>query len=407
MEELCVSFISRNRFYSSLLSKINKVSFPQVKTAGIGFTKQGKIVLYYNEEFFENMSLSECQAVLEHEILHIFFKHPFRLPKEEGQQELNDVKNIACDMAINQYLPDLPKEIKDSKGEVIFKGGVYPETYGFPKEMFAEWYFAELKKLPKKEKGGGKGEGKGQLVDDHDMWGKTVNEKGEVEEVAGNVDCDIEHELDKIVRQAAKECEGDKSIGKLPEGIRRELEAIRNPKKKNPWKKRLKIFVNTVLTLSKKRSQKKINRRFIEEVDYAVPGKKKDRRPKLLLARDTSGSVCNDTIQQQFLGEMINISKFCDVIVADCDTEVHQTYHVKKVTDFKSYMGGGGTSFEPVFEVARKLAVDGIIYLTDTYGSFPKKEDIGKFSAKTIWVTIGQEKVSIPFGKHVNISDNL
>ena len=103
------------------------------------------------------------------------------------------------------------------------------------------------------------------------MWGRTINDKGEVEDASQNENCDMEHELEKITRQAAKECEGDKSMGDLPAGIRRELEALRNPKRKHNWKRELRVFVNSVLTVTKRLSQKKVNRRMIDHVDYYLP----------------------------------------------------------------------------------------------------------------------------------------
>lgn len=421
MEELCVSFISRNRFYSCILSKLNKIPVPptckEVKTAGVGFTPQGKLVLYYSEKFFGELNLAQAQAIIEHEVLHVFFQHLVRMPMSPDPKDanLNKLQNYALDMAINQYLPDLPE------------GAIYPKTFNLEEGQYAEWYLVELKKIKeqqeqqkqKQKQQGGQPQSnpngmpdlteddgsQGSTIDSHEMWGKTVNDKGEVEDASHNENCDMEHELEKIVRQAAKECEGDKSMGDLPAGIRRELESLRNPKRKHNWKRELRVFVNSVLTVTKRLSQKKVNRRMIDHVDYYLPGKKKSKRPSILLARDTSGSVCNDEIQKQFLNEMINISKFCDVLVADCDTKVHQVYTVKRVGDFKKYIGGGGTSFEPIFAEAKKRGVDGIIYLTDTEGSFPKKEDIGKFASKTIWVTIDQKNVSVPFGKHVNITE--
>ena len=41
--------------------------------------------------------------------------------------------------------------------------------------------------------------------------------------------------------------------------------------------------------------------------------------------------------------------------------------------------------------------------MTDTYGSFPDKNDIGKFATQTIWVTFDQADVNLPFSKHVNV----
>jgi len=111
----------------------------------------------------------------------------------------------------------------------------------------------------------------------------------------------------------------------------------------------------------------------------------------------------DDKIQAELLNEIIQISKSAKVLVCDCDTRVHQTYEVRGVNDFKAYKGGGGTAFEPAFEEAKKHKVDGIVYLTDTYGSFPDKKEIGKYAGATIWVTFDADKVEIPFGKHVNI----
>ena len=402
MEELCVSFITRNRLYACILSKLNKLETSNIPTMGVGFSPKGKLILCYNPKFLASMTLAQAQSVLEHEVLHVFFRHLYRIPIDKSNMEMKQIANIAMDMAINQYLTDLPK------------GCVYPETYNLPKEQYAEWYFEELKKINEQQKkdqqNGQGGQGQkgnqvkdGQTIDDHEMWDKVVAEDGQMSDAAGNENCDIEHEVDKIVRQAAKECNDSKSIGDLPQGVRKELEALKNPKKKHDWKRELKVFVNSVLTLSKRLSQKRVNRRFLETVDYILPGKKKNRKPKLMLARDTSGSVFNEDMQLQFLNEMITISKHCEIIVVDCDTEIHQKYTVKNIKDFKGYEGGGGTSFVPVFEEARKSGVDGIIYLTDTYGDFPNVKDIGKFSTKTIWVTINQGKVEVPFGKHVNI----
>lgn len=400
MEELCVSFLVRNRYYTCFLAKMNKVATKTLTpTAGVGFTKEGKLCLYYNEAYFEDKPLNQAQAVLEHEILHITFKHLYRFDTNVDKNTFK-MQNYATDMAINQYLNDLPE------------GAIYPETYGLPREMFAEWYLAELKKMAKEGGGkGGSGDGQGdspddQGLDDHSLWDKVIDEKGEAQPISGNEQIDREFEIDKIVRQAAKESENDPDFGKLPAGLQRELKSLRNPPKKFDWRRDLSIFCNTVLTCATRLSQKKVNRRFLEAVDYILPGVKKDRKPKLLIVRDTSGSVFDDDIQLQFAEQIVNIARRSKVILADCDTEIHDHYEVKKITDFKPYKGGGGTSFEPAFELARKLHADGIVYLTDTYGSFPQIKDIGKFASKTIWVTVNQDTVNVPFGKHVNIKED-
>ena len=220
--------------------------------------------------------------------------------------------------------------------------------------------------------------------------------------IAGQfADIDAEFEVQNVVLKAIREC---KDFGNLPDFVKREIENLKKIKR-HSWKHELKVFVNSVLCVSKKLSQKRVNRRFTH-MDYILPGKKKARMPRLMLVRDTSGSVFDDKIQQDFLNEMLHISKFATVLVADCDTKVHQVYEAKKPKDFKKYKGGGGTDFRPAFKKAKEHKVDGIVYLTDTDGEFPEKSEIGKFAAKTIWVTIDQKEVKIPFGKHVNIDSS-
>ena len=468
--EICMTFLYGKRFYATILSKVVKIAADKTETAGVGWNSNGKLTLFYNPEYLLRLPLEKAHAVLEHEVLHILFRHLTRFPFAGTTEYDRRINNMGCDCAINQYVTNLPskedvieflkrthpdadpKEIEAS----VKGGGLYPETYGLPIEKNAEFYVEELRKqfppqntcpmcgAPQQQQGQGKqqqqgsgkgknkkqqqgqgkqdqqGQGKDQQqgsgsgdkqqeatcpccgssqgnIDDHGMWDKVMNEKGEMEEASGK-DIDREYEAQAVVIRAIREC---KDYGKLPAFVQRELENFQKVVRHN-WKYELKLFINSVLTVTKRLSQKRVNRRFAG-LDFIIAGKKKSRRPTLLLARDTSGSVFNDEQQKEFINEMINIAKFSEISVCDCDTEIHQTYKVKKVSDFKAYKGGGGTDFRPVFDEARKLHVDGIIYLTDTEGKFPDKEVVGKFATKTIWVTVDQKSVTIPFGKHVNV----
>lgn len=410
-EEICVSFSARNRFYVVLLSKINKINDPSIGTCGVSFSDKGKIVLRYNPDFFKKFDLSQAHAILEHELLHLVFRHIQRIPAKENDAEYNKVRNIAMDIAINPLIRDFPKE------------GLKPSQYNLPDGMIAEWYLDKLLEQQDQKQEGGKGQSKNQEKnqdnesgDDqgessrgtHEFWTKTIDSDGNQGDVKGNEHCDVEHEIETIIKQAIKESQNHKSFGDLPSEIRKELKDIANPVKNHDWSKEFKRFVQTILAPNKITSQKRVNRRFIELVDYVIAGKKKDRRSKILVGRDTSSSVYNEDVQKKFFNELCEIAKNCEVIVADCDTEVKDYYTVKKVEDFKTCKGGGGTAFEPVFELAKKLNVDGVIYLTDTYGSFPKKEEIGKFGRdKTLWVTVDHnDKVTLPFGKHLDIRTN-
>jgi len=433
MEEICMSILGVNRFYATILSKMVKVETTIVPTAAVGFNKFGKLTMYFNKDFLLTLPLEKAQGVVVHEVLHVFFRHLIRFKIDKSNQHLAKLYNIGMDIAINQYIPHLPD------------GVVYPDTYGFEKDKNADYYIEELKKqqqnknkcpkcgsqMEQQSQGddqddqdgqdGQDGQGdqdqqgqdgqpqdecpdcghtqpsNGQTLDSHDMWDKVI-EDGQVKD-AKDYDIDAEYEVTTAVMKSIKEC---KEYGSLPSFVEKEIEALKTIKRHN-WKKDLKVFVNTVLTSKKRLSQKRVNRRLPNNAEYVLPGKKKSRNPKLLLVRDTSGSMYDDAIQAELLNEIIQISKSAKVLVCDCDTQVHQTYEVRNEKDFKAYKGGGGTAFEPAFEEAMKHKVDGIVYLTDTYGSFPDKKDIGKYATSTIWVTFDEKNVNLPFGKHVNI----
>lgn len=461
MEEVCMSVLGVNRFYATILSKVVKVETNTVPTAAVGFNTLGKICLYYNKDFILSLPLEKAQGIVIHEVLHIFFRHLTRFKIDKTNAHLAKIYNIGMDMAINQYIPHLPEgvvypetfqmpkeknadyyieELKKKANECPKCGSQMQQKSqgGEGQDQQGEGQQGEGQESqdqqgqqgqgqqPQDQKGQqGKGKGKpqdqgqgnqqgqgdkccpkcgheeeggnGQTLDSHDMWDKVIDGEGQVKDCK-EFDIDPEYEVTTAVMKSIKEC---REYGTLPAFVEKEIAALKTIKRHN-WKKDLKVFINTVLTSKKKLSQKRVNRRLHDE-DYILPGKKKSRNPKLLLVRDTSGSMYDDKVQAELLNEMIQISKSASILVCDCDTKVHQTYEVRKMGDFKSYKGGGGTSFEPAFAEARKLKVDGIVYLTDTFGSFPEKKDIGKFASHTIWVTFNQKDVKLPFGKHVNI----
>jgi predicted metal-dependent peptidase len=441
-EDVCLSFIEKCRFYTVILSKVNKVPMKQIPTAAVGFNKHGKLTMYYNPEYIESLTLEKAQGLVEHECGHIVYRHLSRFPMkgtrtDDGngikvnalEAHENKILNWGTDCAINQYIPVLPD------------GGLYPETFDLPRDESADVYIEELrKKFPPQSSQSPKGKGmqqkcktcdgtgkdpsskgKGQDQDDcpdcdgtgkqdlqpldsHDLWGKVVDvdENGNVSisNVEDNPDIDPEYECENIVNKAIKEC---RDFGGVPAHIQKEIDRLKSVKR-HDWKKSLNVFINSVLTITRRMSQKRVDRRLYSIVDYLAPGKKKSRKPKVLYVRDTSGSMFSDKVQAEINAELEQLAKRCDVFVADCDTKVHQSYKFKKAKDIKPYKGGGGTSFKDAFREAKKLGVDGVIYATDTYGDFPQEKEIGKYARSTIWLTFNQNKVQIPFGRHVNIN---
>ena len=460
--DVFIDMIYNERYYAVTLSKLAKIETKAIPTMGVTFNQAGKFILIFNPDYVNALTLPEAIGLLKHEVQHIFFRHLSRFVTKD--HKLHKLYNFCTDAAINQYIDVLPEGGIYPKSLVTTLTGLGLDEnvwYGFPNDMTADWYIAEALKIKieqppqngegeseggegesegqgqsqgqgqgQDQKSKGKGKGKkdqnkngqgqsqgqgqqgqdqdqqgqgGQTIDDHSNWNQVYNTDTDKLEQASDHDIDPEFENEVFVKKIIDELEA-KGIGDLPSFIQKEIKLFKE-KKRFPWEHQLKVFVQSVLSTTKRLSQKRINKRILHTDDLILPGKRKDFRPRILVARDTSGSVFNDKTQDSFLNEILCMQKYAEIIVVDCDTEIHQEYYVEKRTDFKKYEGGGGTSFVPVFERAEKLKIDGIIYLTDCDGTFPSKALAKKFSSKTIWVTVNQSSVAVPFGKHVNIEE--
>ncbi len=405
-----------NSYYALVLSKCKKYASKEVPTMGVAFDQRGKLVLLWNPDFLRRLTDGEAIAVLKHEAMHIFFKHLARFQTKKNHTRVN----IATDMAINQYLRGLPE------------GCQLPETYKLPRGLSADAYLKALEEQniadDKKMSCGGMGQGNGDQsqkgsgndqgedgqggdqdgssagTDNHETWDKVVDDNGKIIGDTESEGVDTQSTLDRISRAVAQRM---KEQGDTPAWATAVVENM-DKKSTHNWKNELRVLVNSVLSTDKRRSQKHIDRRLACITDeFLFPGKKKDRKPSVLLVRDTSGSMFCAETQAAVLTEMVAISRRAEVLVCDCDTVIHQVYKVRKPSDFKEYKGGGGTSFVEPFAEAKKRNVDAVIYLTDLYGEFPDPRNIGKYARNTVWVTVERDadRSDPPFGKVVRIQD--
>ncbi len=111
----------------------------------------------------------------------------------------------------------------------------------------------------------------------------------------------------------------------------------------------------------------------------------------IVVAVDTSGSCTG--LASEFLREIVavfeeikRIGRVEHICYLECDTEITTQKDYYEVQDFiqfgrsHTFLGGGGTSFAPVFDYADKLIQDGeqvdaLIYITDAAGTFPEYDD--------------------------------
>lgn len=393
-------------WYSAVINKLARIESDKIDTMGVCFNTSGNPILLYNPKFLKKLTNLEAANVLLHEALHIFFRHVSRHVTLSNHQR----SNIADDMTINQHLKYLPDKTCRC---------VYPQDYGFPENLTSEAYYDLLRKKEQEEqKGKDKGKGKGQGdqsggqggkgdggedeksdLDDHSLWGKVLDEDGNLVD-AEDIGVDTSTAVDVMIKEVIEQC---KNKGSAPSYI----QAVIDELSKVPtfdWKRELRLYVNTALSPKKRLSQKRVNRRFMD-FDYLLPGKKKSRQASVLVVRDTSGSMWAKEVQEALMAEVLSINSRATVQLVDCDTEVKgEPIRVRKLEDIKEFKGGGGTSFVEPFKVAKKLNVDLVIYMTDLYGDFPDKKEIGRYNYNTIWCVWKDnydDSHKPPFGKVV------
>ena len=371
-------------FYAHFLSGIIREVTDKVPTAAVGF-KSGKIALYVNENFFlkELRSMTERVAVIKHETLHIIFKHLFRMKTKTYD---NQLFNIAADIVVNQLIA--PWKLPDSAVTLE----TFPELK-LPKDKSVEWYYENLKKKASKDP-----EYKKRLMEiseqgthsDHKMWGENENFSMEV----------VETEVDRMIIQA-KDRTPKKDHGTIPLGIKSLIQSI--IEKRNPqidWKRALKLFSSTSRRTRVYHTMKRFSKRF-----GTRPGIKIKRFQKLAVAIDTSGSINIDDFNT-FFSEIHSMWKFgAEVDVLECDADVQKKYSYRGRTP-EFVHGGGGTSFDPVFEHIRSNRFeryDGCIYLTDGYAPEPKI----KPPCKVFWCITKDGKVGphLKFGRVVKMTN--
>lgn len=365
--------------FGTVFLYLNKRESLQLPTMAVGVTRRVDLALYYNPDFVNKLAYEELKAVLIHESMHVLLHHITR-----AQHYGYSMKgfNIAADMAINCNITNLPD------------GALYPKSFGLPDNEAAEWYYRKLK--DQAEKSGKSVEGmageKGDLVDDHSMWGDCEDDV-------------VKEKIRNVATKAIKEQE-KKGWGDIPGDIVAKVLAANRPVIN--WKKEVRYFINKMVMHGHKTTRSRLNRREqalsanrVKELQdiYLHPGKRKHYTSRLLVAIDTSGSV-SDKELSEFVDEINGMIAHvqCDYICFDTQLYDDPKPFSKKAKEV-DIRGRGGTNFHPVCEMIDTLKYDGLIIMTDGFAPFPPKP-----KARVMWcLSKSGESVIPPFGKRVVI----
>lgn len=387
-----------NPFMGSVLQCMNISYSHMLPTAGVMFNSEVKRWdLLINPHFFcRKMNDKQRKAVLLHELYHITHKHPLRIPFMKLSTHKRQLMNIAMDMAINQYILDLPDgcdqcpprqpgqhvacQNENCCGSGIFIKDFFDTDKKTGKQTQwearrpAEYYYEKLMERfqdpdPEDKDGEGDGEGSGQGkgnagggADSGDMP-KTVDVHhwdGSAEER------DMLEATEDLVKRAMVKCRfGHDDI---PGHIKELLDSITQRRAELDYKRLILQAMKSSLPANfRVKSWTRKSRRFGNK----APGNKNGEQPKLDNFIDTSGSISIEEANNflDIVDEFLKVgAKKCMLNMFHTQNYYRKEY--KRGTKIKREdIQSGGTCLQESFEIIAKERPDLAIFLTDGYYS--------------------------------------
>lgn len=333
--------------------------------------------IWFDEPFFESMSLPERVYVMCHEIGHAMWLHMDRMKAYmdlgfDGKEFDMGRFNRAGDYVINDML---------NKCKIGKMPSFALHSPKYTSEMLVDDVYRMLEDDP--GDGEGPGQGQGGSMDHH---------------IPAPSQC-TEQEMKRVVKSAANAA---KAQGKLPSDLERFVDQLLNPKV--PWSELLRKAYNRVAGRDSY-TYVKPHRRRLEETGFYLPSHTGFAAGTTVFICDSSGSMQAKEIAQG-LTECDKIISDCApelVILMGCDAAVHDVHYLYQGDSLADNPpkigGGGGTSFVPPFEWIEENGINPacVVYFTDMYGRFP--DDPGYH---TIWCSTTKDKVA-PFGETIYV----
>lgn len=391
-------------FYGGLLQELTIKRDLQIPTAGITYnTKHQQYEVYINPYFFKSLTNAERIAVFHHEVLHFTNKHLFRLPFLDNQisNEEKRIYNIAGDMAINQFISDLPKGCVDVKEWKLDDGSPFPTFQSM--ENYHELIKKEHEKQQKKNDGAKKGKGEPS--------------KGNVPEKMGSFQDFDQHFWDNLDEETKKQMldEARKilkrtvektqySHSNVPDSIKDLLQEIDTLITSINYKQILKNTIRkTVCNTDRESTWKRPNKRY----GVYSPGSKLGALPNLSIYCDSSGSISH-TEFNEFLNILSNFlragTRNCFLGLWHTSLYYKKRYKLHSELD-KSVIESGGTDVNSTMEDIKKTKPNLAIIFTDLYFDYPDVQT----DTEILWIVSkgGNKDHKFPKTQKVIYLDNL
>lgn len=339
-------------FFGVLALRLQLHEEPSIPTLAVDGT-----TVFYNPEFVLGLSPELRISAMAHEVMHCVLDHIGRRGARDPRKW-----NIAGDYALNPILKDA--------GMPLGEGWLY-------KLAWADKSADEIYDLLPKDKDGG-----GFVCDVRPSPGDQQSAE----------ETELEWRLATV--NAARVAATQK--GSLPGTLQRFLKDILEPKV--PWRDVLAQFFTE--KAKDDYSWRRPNPYYLSSGFY-LPVIDGVGMGEVVLAIDTSGSV--QSVLEEFgatVRNIIDAVKPRRTQVIYCDSRVNRVDVFERGQSVELHsVGGGGTAFEPVFEYVKNNSINPacLLYLTDMYGSFPKKGP----EYPVLWCATSDQ--TGPFGKTLRV----
>ncbi len=353
--------------------------------------------LYYNADYIAELSLDQTQFVLAHEALHCALSHFAR-----RQHRVKHRWDLACDFAINPILI--------SEGLTPTPEALYMETFA---GMTAEEIYPMLDDMENEspmdqhlydgdsdgqDNRAGAGGSRQTSAGDRSNQAQTDAQVGGVPQPRP-LTADEQERLSVQWRQRmAGAAQQAMQAGKMGGALARLVDHLLQPQL--PWRMLLARYMTAMA-----RNDYNYTRPSRREGSAILPSLRSSQ-VDLLVVLDTSGSI-SDAEMRAFMAEVDAIKgqvcaritlHACDSRLAPAGPWEFETWDEFELPE--NISGGGGTSFEPVFEWMDRLGrrPDLLLYFTDGEGRFPPLEP----AYPVIWLVKG--KATVPWGQRIQLN---
>ena len=402
--DIVFSMLNKNdNFFGSFMVQVDRSLDSKLSTgAGIRLNLSG-IEFVFNPFLMADLPLPQAKAEIKHQIYHLINGHISRKRALRGVYE-NRILNIAADIAIDQYIENLPpwEPTLESVSEAIGKR--------LPKDLSMEVYAEMIKKAmetpdenpdPKDEE---EKESPGISDEKPPEGGDDTEELQEIEEeTEGTAEHDesLCHEIWESSEEAILEAQDDlirgivqKSLrGEIPDGLEEAVGRL-NQSAELPWQKILRNLVGTIPAPYRKTITRK-NRRQPERLD--LRGSLPRYETELVVAIDTSGSMDSVDLRKSMneIFEILKVSRH-KVTIIECDAAIQRVYELYRPSDMKTvFKGRGGTRFSPVFGYIREKDLRNALLVYFTDGAGEELLDEKPVNKNTLWILTGKGDVSL------------